>query len=52
MHCSLPYQMMQAKSIENDPQTEELVNNLLETTHSTVNLCPDVLILLSGEKLH
>ena len=36
---------MQTKPTENDSQPEELVDNLFEENHSSVNAYPDVLIL-------
>ena len=43
---------MQTKPTENDSQPEELVDNLFEENHSSVNAYPDVLILSSRKKLH
>ena len=43
---------MQTKPIENDSQTEELVDEIVEANHSTSSSYPKLLILSTGERLH
>ena len=43
---------LQTKLIENDSQPEELVDELVETNHSTSSSYPKLLILSTSEKLH
>ena len=43
---------LKTKPIENDSQPEELIDKLVETSHSISNSYPEVLALSSGERLH
>ena len=43
---------LKTKSIENDLQPEELVDNLVETNHPISNSYPKVLVPFSDERLH
>ena len=43
---------LQTKPIENDSQPEELVDELVETNHSTSSSYPKLLVLSTDERLH
>ena len=43
---------LKTKLIENDSQTEELIDKLVEANHPISNSYPEALVLSSGERLH
>ena len=43
---------LKTKLIENDSQTEELIDKLVKANHPISNSYPEVLVLSSGERLH